>query len=270
VADTKTPKTARIDATHMGPASLRDGKTQSEKDEDWGVDNTVVVTDDDLNDAEEREIETNSPRGGEDSNTQTRSQTVTTATATATPEVPETTSVAMSADDFFAMQARMDQFKAGAITDLQDRQKALDNGKTAFLADYDQKSQEINEKLQRLGVQVNTPVEDEPAVKTRRGRRRRVPAEGATAPAAATSGEATSGRRTRPKNDMTLKEAIVEVLTKKGRADLKTIAQEIVASGFKTNSKKFGNTVRVQLYRLDDDQQVVQYDDNTFGLKKPK
>jgi hypothetical protein len=75
------------------------------------------------------------------------------------------------------------------------------------------------------------------------------------------------GRRTRPKNDKTLKEAIVEVLTKRGRIDLKTISNEILANGFKTNSKKFANTVRVQLYRLDDDKEITIYDDGTFALR---
>lgn len=284
MADTKTAKaTARIDATHMGGASLRDDakpKPQpvpaDQTDEDWGVDannNGEVAVEDDLNDVEEREIEnTSSPRGAEVNQTPTRSTNV--SQTTAEPEVPTTPAGgSMTADDFFAMMERMEAFKQNAINDLQGNLKSLDEAKAAWLADYDQKRQAINEKLAKLGVNVQTTVSDEnePQPKQRGGRRRRRVSStegGNPAPAAAATTTGTSGRRTRPKNEKTLKEAIVEVLTKRGRSDLKTIASDIAASGFKSNSKKFGNTVRVQLYRLDDDGEVVQYDDNTFGLVK--
>ena len=278
MADTKTTgKTARIDATHMGAGSMRDDPKPKapppvEKDEDWGVDAETDNEMDDLEGAEEQEVQpTNPPRGGEVQNPQTRSKTVTATEAEPTTNTTNTaTESGMNADDYFAMLERLEQFKANAIGSVKEQQKKLDEEKAAFLATYDQKTAENNEKLKKLGVTVEDENEDEePAVK-KRGRRRRVSSEdGDSTPAAAkSSGNSEVGRRTRPKNDMTLKEAIVEVLTKKGRATLKTIAEEIINSGFKTNSKKFGNTVRVQLYRLDDDGEVAQYDDNTFGLKK--
>lgn len=275
MADSKTtPKptagakpTARIDATHMGAQSMRDDPNPKPAvaEEDWGVDTeNAVVVDDDLNEAEEREIEPNTP---------TRSQNVS-ATAEAPAENTTTAASSMGADDYFAMVERLEQFKTNAISDLQNRQKLLNDEKTKFLADFDQQMQGITDKLKKLGVDVGGEEESEVPVKTRRGgRRRRVSTGeegGSIAPARNEGTTATVGRRTRPKNDKTLKEAIVEVLSKKGRVDLKTIAQEIITSGFKTNSKKFGNTVRVQLYRLDDDGEVVQYEDGTFGLKKSK
>lgn len=63
-----------------------------------------------------------------------------------------------------------------------------------------------------------------------------------------------------------LRDAIVEVLGNRGRSTLKTIAEDIEASGYKTNSKKFTNTVRVQLYRLDDDGAILIHEDGTFSL----
>lgn len=277
--------TARIDATHMGSASLRDDvkpkatvpPPAAQEDEDWGVDanDNVDITDD----SEEREIEavdrTPSPRGGEANQPQTRSKTVTEA-----PEAP-VANTNMSADDYFQMLERLESFKANAITSLQEEltleQQTLDEATAAFNA----KKTEIEGKLRKLGVEVGAVAvenDEAPGVKQRGGRRRRRVSsddDGTPTPAAKTNpstptapGEPTGSPRRRQKNDKTLKEAIVEVLTNRGRADLKTIANDIVTGGFKTNSKKFGNTVRVQLYRLDDDGEVVQYEDNTFGMKK--
>jgi hypothetical protein len=283
-------QTARIDATHMGAQSMREEPKKATmpaqpvqhkpapapvvpKDEDWGEDDTTKHDDDDLMESEEQEIENTSARA-EEVEPQTRSEPV---SATAEVEAPTNSGVGMNADDYFAMLERLEAFKQNAIQSEQEKLKQLDQEKTDFLTRYEQQRTQINDRLGKLGVQVQGQQQDEeePAVRQRGGRRRRrVSANGETgggsiAPAPTnTGGERTSGRRTRPKNAMTLKEAIIEVLSKKGRTDLKTIAAEIMNSGFQTNSKKFGNTVRVQLYRLDDDGEVVQYDDNTFGLKK--
>ena len=58
----------------------------------------------------------------------------------------------------------------------------------------------------------------------------------------------------------------MEVLAKRGKTDLKTLAHDIIESGFKTNSKQFSNTVRVQLYRLEDDKQI-NINDGVFSIR---
>lgn len=139
------------------------------------------------------------------------------------------------------MKADADKFKADAITALNlDRAKAV-----AHLA-------EIDEKLVKMGVGQE---------KRRPGRPRN--------PVATNSSSEPAVRRQRQKNEKTLKEAIVEVLTA-GKADLQTIANKIIEGGYKSNSTKFANTVRVQLYRLEDDKEIVKFEDNTFELVAQK
>lgn len=152
----------------------------------------------------------------------------------------------MNAEQYFQllqqaenMKAEADKLKSEAIAALNaDREKAV-----AHLA-------EIDTKLEKMGV----------------GTKKRGPGRPTKTSTTTSTGEPVV-RRPRQKNDKTLKEAIVEVLSA-GKANLQTIAEKIIANGYKSNSVKFANTVRVQLYRLEDDNEIVKYEDNTFELKK--
>jgi hypothetical protein len=65
----------------------------------------------------------------------------------------------------------------------------------------------------------------------------------------------------------TLRELIIEVLKENPSGlMLQQVASKIIAKGFKTTSTKFANTVRVQLYRLDDDKLITICEDGIFKL----
>jgi DNA-binding protein H-NS len=266
MADKVKPAQARIDATHMGDSSLRDDETVKpptpvEKDEDWGAPANEVDDDDDLNDDDDldddEELEVSNPVSVTKPEPE---KTVTTATATATAPATNATPVANAplGDDYFSLLKRAEQLKEQAVTTL-----------TAERDQHVAAIKEIDEKLAQLGIKSQ---ESEAEVLQRTdGRRRRQKVDDAGNPvpagtAAPASGEVVVGRRTRPKNEKTLKEAIVDLLTKDGRLSLKSIAQKVVENGFKTNSQKFSNTVRVQLYRLEDDKEILAYQDGTFGM----
>jgi hypothetical protein len=131
--------------------------------------------------------------------------------------------------------------------------------------------------------------EDEDEAPRRRGGRRK--AEG-TAPAttpAATTAPATAegeeeerprgrgGRGKRHHNDQTLKQAICKVLTrmvhptsgKPFTGFVNDITQKVIKEeGYKSTSAKPTNTVRIQMYRLEDEGKVRQNDDNSYTLRK--
>jgi hypothetical protein len=188
------------------------------------------------------------------------------------PPRPVATNAGTDPLTFFAqfneMKARAKQELAALASEIngydakvEEFRKKVEVEKVELINKYNQMANAVGE--------ANFAVVTPNAEPKRRGRRKRGVSDGTTPDATTTTPEVSTstGRRTRPKNDKTLKEAIVEVLTKRGRVDLNTISNEILNSGFKTNSKKFANTVRVQLYRLDDDKEITIYDDGTFEMR---
>lgn len=237
MANNKT--TVHIDATHMGNSSLQDDDTPQiilEQDEDWGeiAEDLVVEKSDNA------EKVASLPCGEKTDQTQTRSMTM-------SQQTVETNNVSTptNTEDYFAMMEKLETLKQNAINEVQ-----------AKLASLEQERAECLAKLEKLGI-VTTQPKKKYALRSA---------------SAENNGDSTSssivGRKTRPKNEKTLKEAIVDVLHKKNRVNLKDLADLVLENGFKTNSQKFSNTVRVQLYRLEEDRQIVQYDDKTFGLVK--
>lgn len=247
------PKTARIDASHMGSQSMHDDDELTPENEDWGIGVDANQENEDRASSREEvvKIETQNNEKIMSENT----------VVSPSVEIPP-----MSAAEYLAMLDRMSAFKEGAINGLKADRAAKVTEKDEVAKRYDAEIAEVDAQLAKLGATVAPAVAE--VTKKRRGRRKKVTAEGTAATVAAP--KATVGRRTRHKNDKTLKEAVVEVLSKTGRSSLKDIAESIVNSGFKTTSKKFSNTVRVQLYRLDDDGVIEQFTDNTFGLKAAK
>lgn len=274
-ASTRRPRDASISTGHLREPALRDDEPKpgkpapprSEDEGDWkkfdegeGDRSRPAATND------EHEFENENPPG--------------------VPAVPKLEMPTMTEFDPMAFMAFMEQVSAqkdsalaafdAGISAKDDAIKVMQEEREALVAQRD-----------RFAIMVGAPALSKPAassepapapVKRRGGRRTRrgVPADG-SAPAAAPAATATAepgvstkrtGKGSRPRNDKTLKEAIKEVLGKKDRMKLNDISAEILKGGFKTSAEKFPNTVRVQLYRLDDDGEVTMYDDGTFSLKK--
>ena len=129
--------------------------------------------------------------------------------------------------------------------------------------------------------------EEEVAPRRRGGRRAAASAETAT-PAASTPPAATTaegeqrprgrgGRGKRHHNDQTLKEAICKVMcrmthptsNKPFTGFVNDITQKVIKEeGYKSTSAKPTNTVRIQMYRLEDEGKVRQNEDNSYTLRK--
>ena len=72
----------------------------------------------------------------------------------------------------------------------------------------------------------------------------------------------------RPAKEITLKEAIQTVLADGHPKTLKEIADGVLAAVYNTRSQTDGNIVRLQLYRLDDDGQIMVHEDGRISLRR--
>lgn len=179
--------------------------------------------------------------------------------------------------------------------------EALQGNLPAFEAALNNKLAEINVKRKQLDTEEaevksrmnllrvlggKPPLDDEEELpaRPRRGRKPRSATDPTTpvTPVATTEGgepvsRGRGGRGKRFQNEQTLKQAIVKSLMRMSHPTsgkpytgfvnditVKVIKEE----GYKSTSSKPTNTVRIQLYRLEEEGKVIQNDDNSYTLRK--
>lgn len=157
---------------------------------------------------------------------------------------------------------------------------------------WDEEERNIKNRINFLRVLSGKPPlavdeEEEEEAPRRRGGRRKATTESAApaaAPAATTSEEegeerprGRGGRGKRHHNDQTLKQAICKVLMRMTHPTsgkpftgfVNDITQKVIKEeGYKSTSAKPTNTVRIQMYRLEDEGKVRQNEDNSYTLRK--
>jgi len=137
-----------------------------------------------------------------------------------------------------------------------------------------------------LAVEEDDDEDTTPAAPRRRGGRRKAAAvagDGAAAapPPVGAEGSAPrrgrGGRGPRHQNDQTLKQAICKVMVRMTHPQsgkpftgfVGDITQKVMTEeGYKSTSAKPTNTVRIQMYRLEDEGKVRQNEDNSYTLRK--
>lgn len=174
---------------------------------------------------------------------------------------------------------QLEQFQSNMpslITALDTRLKEIAEQRKAL----DEEQQSVAKRLNFLRrLNGDKPVDDAP--RRKRGRR---PNSEKLAEAAANGTVLPTPTETRPRkrpyNEMTFQEAILRallVMTHNGKPytaavnDITvkvTLPKEEGGMGYNTQSSKANNTVRIQLYRLEDKQKVIQNNDKTFSLKQ--
>jgi hypothetical protein len=162
------------------------------------------------------------------------------------------------------------------IEEIEDQKERLEEQKKGI-------QNRISFLKRMMGMEVSEEQEEEEETpqprRGRRGRRGRRAASTTTAAAStsASEEEPTSGKGRggkggkRHQNDQTLKEAICKAMVTMPNftGHVNEITKKVLnEQGYKTTSTKPTNTVRIQMYRLEDESKVRQNDDGSYTLRR--
>jgi hypothetical protein len=285
----------RISASHLTSTTMPSVK-KKEEDEDWGEmpNKTAKAKDEDL----ERELEEEEDLAAHDDDEDEEEEDEDDEdllTAKKEEQPVQTTVVAPQVDLTTELQN---------IERLQNNLPALVKALETKISSINDKRRTLDEEEKQVKSRINflralngeAPLsvakeddddDDKPAAPRRRGgRRRKITPDSddeATTPAdnKEVTGGGRGGRGKRHSNNQTLKEAIMrslysmkhptstdpEMTEKTGFVN--DITRKVTKEqGYKTTSEKPTNTVRIQMYRLEEDKMVKQNEDGSYTLRK--
>lgn len=306
MSDTKKGTSRRDDEARVNAGHLTQGRAATEdREEDWGTmpapagkggtatkpaATSTRVKDEDLERELENERDTGEERDELDEELDDEEEAPP-QTARAQPQNTSRSEQPQAAPpvDANAVLQQLSQLQ----TNLPALIEALKQQKSEIGKRRDELNRKLDEEEAQVRKQLNLlltlsgqkPLEDneeeEPATprRGRRGGRRRAASTGASAPAASSTNDNSQGEGVRRRggtgkrfrNEMTLKEAIVEQMFKMPNytGSVNEVTHKVITDGgYKTTSAKPTNTVRIQMYRLEEEQMVKSNPDGTYRLTK--